>query len=347
MSSDSKELLKRAIVVDGLCHTLIGDPPPAPPGKEIVDLILEGGVNVINATVILDYYKNDFTTYVKELYRFFVLEEAIPEKLLIVRNYADIVRAKNEGKLGVILSMQGADAIEHDIRYITILHKLGVRIIQITYNQRNNIGCGAYEPNDTGLTRFGQQAILEMNRLGILIDLSHVGYRTSLDAIEFSQDPVVFSHSSVKALNPHPRNITDEQIKAVAAKGGVVGLCPHSVMTVMKGRSSWPTVDDFIDHIAYVMDLVGEDFVGIGTDRWMRPTLAYKMLRVEFERTLPGFFGQFTGEQKHVDGFNFYDHWSNLVEHLQKRRFTDAQICKILGGNFVRVFKAVFDKHGA
>lgn len=344
MTKGAQRLLKDSIVVDGLCHTLLGDPPPGSGGKSIVDLILEGGVNVINATVILDYYKNDFPTYVKELYRFFVLEEAVPEKVLIIREYSDIEKAKASNRLGILLSMQGADSIEHDLRYVSVLHRLGVRIIQITYNQRNNLGCGAYEPNDTGLTRFGQQAILEMNRLGILIDLSHVGYRTSLDTIEFSRDPVVFSHSSVKALNAHPRNITDEQIMAVAAKGGLVGICPHSVMSVLEGNTGWPTVDDFIDHIKYVMDLVGEDAVGIGTDRWMRPTLAYKMLRVEFERTLPGFFGGFTGEQKHVDGFNYYDQWLNLTEHLMKRGFSDEQIRKILGGNFARVFRTVFNK---
>ena len=343
MSSQARPLLQKSIVVDGLFHSLLIDPPPADGRKDTVDLLLAGGVNIINGTVILDFYRNDFPTYCRELYRFFVLEEACPEKVLLVRSYADLLQAKREGKLGVILSMQGADALEHDLRYVALLHRLGVRLIQITYNQRNNLGCGVFEPQDTGLTRFGQQAIYEMNRLGIVIDLSHVGHQTSLDAIEVSRDPVVFSHCGVKALNPHKRNLTDEQIRAVAAKGGMVGLCPHSVMC-MKDRGTRPTADDFIDQIKHVADLVGEDHVGIGTDRWMRPTLAYKLVRTEFERTLPGFFGEFSGEEKHVAGFNYYDEWESLVDHLLRRSFSDAQIEKILGGNFCRVFRQVWEK---
>jgi len=342
MPEKHNQLYKDSVIIDGLFHTLLADPPPSV-DKNIVDLLIEGGVTAINATVVLDYYKNDFPTFVRELYRFFMLEEALPEKVLIVQNLSDLLKAKNENKLGVILSMQGADSIEHDLRFITLLYRLGVRIIQITYNQKNNLGCGVFEPNDTGLTRFGQQAIYEMNRLGIVVDLSHVGNKTSLDAIEVSKNPVIFSHSSVLSLCEHPRNITDEQIKRVAEKGGVVGICPHSVMCA-KNKSSRPNVDNFIDHIEYVINLVGEDHVGIGTDRWMRPTLAYKMLRVEFERTLPGFFGTFSGNEKHVEGFNYYNEWENLVMKLGNRGFNSEQIQKIIGGNFLRIFKKVWDK---
>lgn len=343
MAHQARELLQRSIVVDGLFHRLLTDPPPTDGQKDIIDLLLGGGVTIINGTVVLDFYKNDFTIYCRGLHRFFLLEEACPEKVRLVRRYADVLQAKRDGKLGVILSMQGADALEHELRYVALLYKLGVRLIQITYNQRNNLGCGVFEPHDTGLTRFGQQAIYEMNRLGIVIDLSHVGHRTSLDAIEVSMDPAVFSHCGVKALNPHKRNLTDDQVRAVAAKGGVVGLCPHSVMC-MKEREKRPTVDDFIDQIKYVADLVGEDHVGVGTDRWMRPTLGYKLERMEFERTLPGFFGKFSGMEKHVAGFNYYDEWENLVDHLLERGFSDTQIQKILGGNFCRVFQRVWEK---
>lgn len=224
MADKGNDLLKKGIVVDGLFHSLLDDPPPSHVDKTIIDLLLEGGVTVINTSVILDFYKNSFTDYLKQLYRFFILEEAYPDKFILVKKYADILQAKKENKLAVILSMQGADSIEHDLRYITILYRLGVRLIQITYNQRNNLGCGVYEQDDTGLTRFGQQAIYEMNRLGIVVDLSHVGYKTSLDAIEVSKDPVVFSHVSVKSLCEHPRNIKDEQIKKSPPKEASLGF---------------------------------------------------------------------------------------------------------------------------
>jgi membrane dipeptidase len=144
MSQQANELLHKSIVVDGLFHSLLIDPPPMDGRKDTVDLLLAGGVNIINGTVVLDYYKNDFPTFCRELHRFFVLEEACPEKVLLVRSYADILQAKRDGKLGIILSMQGADALEHDLRYVAMLYKLGVRLIQITYNQRNNLGCGVF-----------------------------------------------------------------------------------------------------------------------------------------------------------------------------------------------------------
>ena len=343
MPDSPKEFLENCIVIDGLFHSLLDNPPPTDVKKDIVDLLLDGGVSAINATVLMDKHKNDFSTYAKELYRFLLLEEVFPEKVLIVQNYDDILQAKENHKLGIILGMQGADALEYDLRYISLLHRLGVRIIQITYNQRNNLGCGVFEPHDSGLTRFGQQSIYEMNRLGILVDLSHVGEKTSLDAIELSNDPVIISHSSVRNLCEHTRNISDVQIREVAAKGGIVGLCPHSVMCI-KEKGKRPTVGDFIDHIEYIINLVGDDHVAIGTDRWYRPTQAYKLNRAAFERTLPGFFGSFSGDEKHVEGFNYYDEWENLVYSLDRRGFSSEQIQKTLGGNFCRVFKEVWKK---
>ena len=197
--------------------------------------------------------------------------------------------------------------------------------------------------DDTGLSRFGEQCIYEMNRVGMLIGLSHAGRRTSLDAIAASADPILFSHSPCYDVAKHTRNANDEQIKALAAKGGVIGLCPHSVMC-NEDQSSWPTVDRFIDHIEHVADLVGIDYVGIGTDRWKRPTLDYLMGRVEFERTCPNWFGKFSGYQKHVQGFNYFDEWDNLVDHILARGFGEEDIKKVLGGNLLRVFRKVWDK---
>jgi len=345
MSENTKELLRKSIVVDGLFNALLYDPPPTEGKKDVIDLFLDGGVTVLNVPLTIDYYKNDFVTYIRQIYQAYLFEEAFRGKVLIIERYVDILKAKKENKLGIILSMQGADPIEHDLRYLSILHKLGLRIIQLTYNQQNNVGCGAYDPHDTGLTRFGQQAIFEMNRLGIIVDVAHVGYRTSLDAIEISKDPVIISHGSAREVSDSPRNFTDEQIRAVAAKGGVMGVCPLSVFCRKKGKTSRPTVNDFIDHVEHIMNLVGEDHVGIGVDRWRRiPTQTDLMLRVEYDRTLPGFFASYPVDQYNVEGFGYYDEWENLVDRLIKRGFSSAQIQKILGGNFCRVFEKVWGK---
>ncbi len=336
---DKYALMKDNIILDCLFHTMFKDPPFGE--KFLLDLMLDGGLNAVSVTVVDDRYGNTLEEGLKELSLFYVFEESFPDRVLLVNTTKDILRAKKERKLAVILSTQGCDILEHDIRYVTILHKLGFRILQITYNTKNNIGCGGSEIIDTGLTRFGQQVIGEMNRVGIVVDLSHAGYKTSMAAIDISNKPCIFSHSSVYKLCPHGRNLKDDQIIELAKKGGVIGVCPHSIL-IEKEKGLWPTTDDYIDHIIYIMDLVGEDHVGIGTDRWMRQTMMYTMDRAGFERTYPGFYGGYDVDHKHVQGFNYYDHWSNLVEGLISRGLTKEQIRKILGGNFISVFDKVW-----
>ncbi len=345
MKAKSKELLNDSMVIDILWHTMLEDTPPeCAPEKTIIDLLLESGVNTVSTTIKSDLYNDvDFKDCCREIFRYYLLEETFPEKVKIIRTYDDILDAFKEEKLGVIMSTQGADVIERDVRFISILYELGLRIIQITYNHQGYMGCGVYEPVDTGLTGFGQQAILEMNRLGMVVDLSHVGYKTSLDAIETSLDPVIFSHSNVKKLCNNPRNITDEQIKAAASKGGVIGLCPHAVFT-SNDHSKQPDINDFIDHIVYISDLVGIDYVGIGTDRFVRPTLPEQMGRKEFNRSFPGFNGPFDAYNKQVKGFKYYGEWGNFVEGMLKRDFSEDEIRKVLGGNIMRIFKQVWNK---
>ncbi len=335
-----KELIESSLCLDCLYHTFFKDPPPEK--KSLIDCFLDGGLNVVSVSVVIDENKPaTLPEFLQEVYLFYVLRDAFPEKVMIIEKAEDIDTARREGKLGIILSTQGAACLEADLRYVTILHKLGARILQITYNGKNNIGCGSQEPVDTGLTRFGQQVIFEMNRLGMVVDLSHVGYRTTLETIELSKDPCIFSHSGVKHFNPNVRNLTDEQIKKVAAKGGMIGLCPHSIMNWTE-KGVWPNVDQYVDQIVYVMELAGEDAAGIGTDRWMVPTMEFSMRRNAFERTNPGFFGGFDITQKHVKGFQYYDEWSSLGDALLRRGLTDAQCKKVLGENFKRVFTQVW-----
>lgn len=344
VSANATRILKESYAIDSLFHGLFTDPPfECAPGHTIVDMLLEGGVTSVSTTIVDDNYPCSFTECCKAIHQYYLLEETCPDQVIVVNHAEDIERAKAEGKLAVIMSTQGAFCFEQDLRYISLLNRLGLKIVQLTYNQQCHIGSGVFEGTDHGLSRFGQQCIYEMNRVGMLIDLSHVGYKTSMDAIETSVDPVIFSHSSCYNVAKHTRNARDEQIMALAAKGGVIGLCPHSVMC-NEDQSTWPTVDRYIDHMVHVAELVGVDHIGIGTDRWKRPTLDYLMGRVEFERTCPNWFGKFSGNQKHVNGFNYFDEWDNLVEHMLQRGFTEEDIQKVLGGNLMRVFRQVWDK---
>jgi membrane dipeptidase len=333
-SNDATRLHSDAIVVDGLYHTLLNDPPP---GGDHIQQLIGAGVTAVNLTIIDDVYPTGtIRDALARIYDHLVLFDVHPELLVHVLRAEDLARAKRDGKLGIIFGTQGSAQLEHDIRWATILHRLGVRILQITYNEHTAAGSGCLEPRDDGLTRFGAQLIGELNRLGVTVDVSHVGLRTSLDAIAASAEAVVFSHSGVKALVDNPRNLTDEQIKAAAATGGLVGLCPHSIMCSRDG--SRPTVGNYIDQIQYVAGLVGIDHVGIGTDRFMTDTLYYRTLRTTFERSVRGFFGGFDVTEKHVEGFNRLGEWPNLTAELLRRGFGPADVMKVLGQNWLRVF---------
>lgn len=339
---DSIQVHDEAIIIDGLfCKLYSPIPPTADVEDMMFDHILASGVTAFSDSIIADGYPLSMPEAMMALYQETAIVEAFPEKALIVRSIADVVEAKNSGRVGVILSTQGLACIGEDTRNLWVLKNLGVRIMQITYNERNAIGCGCKEPNDTGLTRVGQKVVEEMNRLGLVVDLSHVGQRTALDAAKHSKAPVVVSHAGVRVLNPHIRNVTDELIDAVAATGGVIGLCPHSIM-VEKQRGVWPSIDDYIDQIEYVAERVGVDHAAIGTDNFQYDTHYTRVSRAGFERTYPGFFGGYPEDQKHAQGFSKWSDWPNMTASLLRRGFSVEDTKKVLGGNFMRVFDEVW-----
>ncbi|MDL2219263.1 dipeptidase [Ruminococcaceae bacterium OttesenSCG-928-O06] len=343
MSDKAKTLMKQNIVLDGLYHGMLIDPPPeCGIGRDVVDMILDGGVNCVVDSIVADGHPIDFDELLVQVYSYNLLQDLIPEKFLLVEKFEDIERAKQEGKLACVFSTQGTDCFEGDLRKFSIAYKLGFRVVQITYNNECSIGCGVYVKNDTGLTRFGEQAIAEMNRLGMVIDVSHVGHTTAMQAIELSSSPVIYSHAGVKKISNHIRNADDAHIKAIAKTGGVFGVCPHGIMNTMD-LNVRPTVENYIDSFLHIADITGSfDYIGIGTDRWSRTTLTNNMKRISFDRITKGFFGTFDGDSKHVQGFNYYDEWENLVDRMLARGISEEDTAKILGGNFMRVFKQVW-----
>lgn len=341
MNEQVKNIFKQNIIVDGLFHAILKDPPPeCGIGKDIVDMILDGGVNCISNSVLDDVYPFKFIDLCHEIYDHFLLQDVIPEKLLVVDHFDDILKAKKEGKLALILSTQGTDSLQGDVRLVSLAYKLGIRIMQITYNYECALGSGAYATVDNGLTHYGRQVITEMNRVGMVIDVSHVGQKTAMQAIERSEKPVIYSHSGVKAIANHVRNVSDDHIRAIKRNGGVVGLCPHCVFTT-DAHDKRPTVEDFINAMLHVANITGSmDNIGIGTDRWSRDTMGNSFKKVGFERTTRGFFGGFDSNSKHVEGFNYYDEWENLASRMLARGISEEDIAKVLGGNLLRVYKA-------
>src|SRR5262245_1712866 len=218
MSEDSlpetaAALYQDAIVIDGLDTSRWGS-------EAVYRDLRDGGVTAINATIAI---WDDFRSTLENVTNWLAWFERYAAFIRPVRSVADVHAAKRERRAGVILGWQNATPIENDLRRLALFHRLGVRIIQVTYNQRNLLGNGCYERVDEGLSHFGRAAVREMNRLGILIDLSHVGDRTVLDTIEHSEAPVAFTHANARSQHDHPRNKTDEAIKRLVEKGGVVG----------------------------------------------------------------------------------------------------------------------------
>ena len=178
-----------------------------------------------------------------------------------VKSSEDILSAQADNKVGIILGWQNTSAIENDIKKLQIFYDLGIRVAQLTYNTQNLVGSGCWETNDGGLSDFGRDAIDEMNRLGMLVDLSHVGPKTSDQAIKHSCRPVAYTHCCPMLLN-HPRNKTDEQLRTIAEHGGFVGFASYTPF-LPKGPET--TIDDCIEGINYLINLIGEDSVGLGT----------------------------------------------------------------------------------
>ncbi|HYC13741.1 MAG TPA: membrane dipeptidase, partial [Stellaceae bacterium] len=244
------------------------------------------------------------------------------------------------GKLGIIFGCQGiATKIEDDPGLLLILQRLGQRIVQLTYNERSAVGCGCLEVTDTGLTQFGRICIREMNNLGLVVDLAHAAERTTLDAAAFSTRPIIVSHANVRKLCETPRNLTDDAIKAVARSGGVIGITAYAPFCETSPGVR-PSIDSYIDHIAYISDLVGVDHVGIGSDFFDGESL------VRFERFFrmryPEIVRNYTIETVYVEELGTVDDFPRIPAALEKRGFDRDDIRKIIGGNFLRVFEQIW-----
>lgn len=340
MSRAPGELYERAIVIDALGGSVIRRPPPPIDGKDVIDQRLAGGVTVSNETLASD--SETFRSAVTAIYYYLTLAKTEADRLALIERVEDIERVKREGKHGLILGFQGATAFEDDVATVYVFQKLGVRITGLAYNRRTLVGDGCYENNDQGLTVHGRRIVHALNEAGITIDLSHVGRRTAMEATETSDLPVIYSHSNCAALTPHVRNVTDDQIRAMAAKGGVIGIGPHSVFCETTPGER-PGFREFLAHIRHVIDLVGVDHVGIGTDMFGGETLGERVFRTHFSRVVPKFFGGYSIAEKYVDGFSKPSDFPRLEEGLRDIGLSDDEILQVLGGNFVRVFSETWN----
>jgi len=270
---------------------------------------------------------------------------AHPDAFLQVRSVADIRRAKESNRVGLINGFQDATMLEGDVTRLNVFYDLGVRIIQLTYNVRNLLGDGCLEPGNAGLSAFGRDVVRRMNELGMLVDLSHCGRRTTTDAISMSAVPVAVTHSGCAAIVDVPRNKTDEQLKLLADKGGVIGIYTMPFLRM----SGQPALDDYVRHVEHAIRVCGEDHVGVGSDNSITPLDLSPAFRAEHagfvrERRRMGISAP--GEDENV--FNYVPELNSprrmelIAEALAARGHSSARIEKILGQNWLRLFGAVW-----
>ena len=257
--------------------------------------------------------------------------------LLQVYTTEDIHRAKREGRTGIVLGFQNVSAFEDQLGYVQLFKELGVGIVQLTYNTQNQVGSGCYETADTGLSDFGREIVSEMNRVGIMCDLSHVGATTSRDTILASTKPVCFSHCLPSGLKAHPRNKPDQDLRFMADRGGFIGVTMFPPF-LEKGVNA--TVDDYVEAIDYVIDIAGEDSVGIGTDftqdhgaaffQWITHDKGNARVLTEF------------GEIVNPKGMRTIGEFPNLTAAMERAPWPERKIRKVMGENWVRILGEVW-----
>jgi membrane dipeptidase len=264
-----------------------------------------------------------------------------PDALVKVRAVADIKAAKSSGRLGLIYGFQDTLMLGDEIGRLDTFYELGVRIIQLTYNGRNLVGDGCLEPGNAGLSRLGKRLVERMNEMGVLVDLSHCGRRTTTEGIEVSKKPVAITHAGCAAVADLPRNKTDEQLRLLAEKGGVFGVY---LMPFLRTKGQ-PMAEDVIRHIDHAVNLCGEDHVGIGTDGSVSPVALTPEYIAQFKEEIAqrrklGISAPGESEDVYtfVPDLNTARRLDTLAAMLIGRGYSPERVAKILGGNFARLF---------
>lgn len=315
------ELHKSAIVIDGLVVSRWS--------REVFEDMHRGGLTAANCTCSIWEGLRDTMINIGRWKRAFV-EHA--DLIMQVRSAADIRRAKALGKVGIILGWQNTAGIEDRLDLLEIYKDAGVSVIQLTYNTQNLVGSGCWEDRDGGLSGFGREVIDEMNRLGMLVDLSHVGPVTSSEAIAYSKRPCAYTHVAPRGAFDNARNKTDEQLREIIDRGGFVGVATYPPF--MKTGAN-TTLDDCVELFEYMINVCGEANVGIGTDStqghgddffdWLRQDKGYA------RRANPG-----RGRAPFVKGMETLADYPRLTEAMIRRGWPESRIRAVLGENWLR-----------
>ncbi|GEM84681.1 dipeptidase [Meiothermus hypogaeus] len=293
--------------------------------------------------------QQNFEQSLEELMYWHLIARKYPN-LLVATRVEHIRQAKAEGKSCFILFSQDGEFAWGKLHRLEAFYRLGMRVMIPAYNRNNLICGGVLDVGDVGLSRFGRLVVKEANRLGLLLDGTHISRRATLEIMELSEDPIIFSHCNPKALNDNPRNIDDEQIKMCAERGGVIGLVNWGPLCQKNGQEERPTVEDFIDHIDYVADLLGNTLhIGIGSDMslgsypdhtydpWGHPDYPNVMARYN---KVVGI--NFRSPLRFAENFDSFSDIPYVIERLEARGYKHEDIANILGENQLRLFERVW-----
>ena len=340
-STRAIDLMRRSVVIDMLSPFKISSSPwlARPDTFTPADLqrFKDSGINVFHIAVGLGG-ADPYVTVLRFFAQWNGFIAAHDQHLMRIDSPADLDRVKASGKIGVLLGLQNSEHFRNPAD-VNAFHELGQRVSQLTYNARNLIGNGATERRDDGISDFGIGIIQRMNQVGMAVDVSHCGDRTTLDAFEVSKRPVLITHSNCRALAPnHPRCKTDEAIQKMAASGGVMGIT--NVRMFVKNDEP-TTIEHLLDHFDHVRKLVGVQHVGVGSDIDLD---GYDdMPPAELQRLKASYKGSYGFRDKiDIEGVDHPKRMFDLTEGLIRRKYSDQEIEQVLGGNFKRVLSQIW-----
>jgi membrane dipeptidase len=335
----------RAIVIDALGG--LSDPYSPDDqlrlGERAWSEMVATGVTLLRDTVFpVGNVTDPWGDYQKDIAAKHNILNANPDRLVLVRSAADILKAKREKKFAWVWGTQDSCMVSPDLDRLAQLKKDGVMTVQLTYNNGNLAGDGSLEPRNGGVTKLGKATIERIEAEKMLLDLSHGGARTMAEAAAFAKRPLVISHTGARALVDHPRNTSDETIKAIADKGGVVGVYFMPFLTL----DSHPKGEDLLRHVEHVANVAGEDHVGIGTDNGVLPQdtgpeATRKLNEWAAARMKAGIAapGEGLNVWPMVADYNSVDRYRRFAADLARRGWSEARLEKLMGANFLRVYR--------
>mgnify|MGYP001270280364 CR=1 FL=1 len=324
-----------AFVMDGLVYHSDGDP----------GALRAGGIDAVNLTVA--HFEADFATACRQMADWCARLAEPDSPWRLIERAADFDTARASGQIGLVMGWQNSRPLDEYPERLAFFHTIGLRIAQPTYNYRNMLGDGCLEPANNGLSVLGRQAVEAYNRWRIAIDLSHVGERTALETVELSTQPCLLTHANAHAVTALERNKSDVLLKAVAAGGGVIGASIYGPMCWTGDPKAKPGLDDYLRHLDYIVDLVGIEHVGFGTDL----AAGRDMARIAFERNTPRrweaierFMATFGAgiPDRYIEGVDGHAKLPAITDALLQRGWRDADVRAYLGGNFKRVLGDVW-----